>query len=76
MSLAFTVTEICLPVELYAIVYDVIPPCGNSGSDQVSKTAVELTTVALKLIGGSPGTKDQRKILGCLKITKWINNSY
>ena len=43
--------------------YDVISPCGNNGSDHVSETAVELTTVPLKLVGGSPGTKDQRKML-------------
>ena len=60
-SLAFTVTEICLPVKLYIIVYDVITPCGSSGSDHVRETAVELTTVPLKLLGGSPGTKDQKK---------------
>ena len=60
-SLAFTVTEICLPVELYIIVYDMITPCGSSGSDHVRETAVELTTVPLKLLGGSPGTKDQKK---------------
>ena len=46
-SLAFTVTEICLPVELYIIVYDVITPCGSSGSDHVRETAVELTTLSL-----------------------------
>ena len=61
MSRAFTVTEICLPVELYVIVYDVITPCGSNGSDHVRETAVELTTVPLKLLGGSPGTKDQKK---------------
>ena len=38
--------------------YDVIIPCGSSGSDHVRETAVELTTVPLKLLGGSPGTKE------------------
>ena len=58
MSLAFTVTEIRLPVELYVIIYDVIIPYGSSGSDHVRETAVELTTAPLKLPGGSPGTKE------------------
>ena len=70
VSLAFTVTEICPPVELYVILYDMIMPCGSSGSDHVRETAVELTTAPLKSLGGSPGTKDQRKISSCFKIIK------
>ena len=67
MSLAFTVTEICLPVELYVIVYDVITPCGSNGSDHVRETAVELTTVTLKLLGELPGTKDEKKNIKLFK---------
>ena len=70
VSPAFTVTEICLIVELYVIVYDVITPYGSSGSDHVRETVVELTTAPLKSLGGSPGTKDQRKISSCFMVTK------